>query len=194
MEPAKDDVSSGCGAIHMLSITIHEIASSNKKLVDTNVDLETEKQLLNDKVRELEVEKQLLNDKVRERDTDIRKLCDNNRMLANKLNASQLACVKLDAKVNYFENEKSQQTERNRKLEAANERLQIEADELKTANERLQIEADELKTANDELKTANDELKTANDELGTANEDLKAANGELLDAANGELPQVYWAY
>ena len=96
------------------------------------------------------------------------------------------ACDKLEANAFNFENEKSRQ-------EATIEDLLTKNCRLEAANERIRLEYEDLKDANDELGTANEDLKAANERIRLEYEDLKAAN-EDLKAANGELPQVYWTY
>ncbi len=64
-----------------------------------------------------------------------------------------------------FQAELAQREKAERAHQEANERLQLQSEELRVANEELQSQAEELRAANEELQAQQEELQTQTEEL-----------------------------
>lgn len=75
------------------------------------------------------------------------------------------------------------ETETQRELIAAREKLQTITEELATANEELQSSNEEFQSVNEELHSTVEELETSKEELQSINEELHTVNAELNSRA-----------
>lgn len=69
-------------------------------------------------------------------------------------------------------------------LQAAVERRDTQAEELKASNEELQAMNEELRSSTEELETSKEELQSVNEELRTVNQELKIKVEEQAQAAD----------